>query len=125
MFIDSLYLITVLATQCPEAITEVYDDYIIIDTNVCKDIIEELQSSVITAISSIGEIAYLPPLENEAETFVYPYDNTVKPFVHIARAHVKQDSKSSTTCSFNYVIFHKRFHDTGGFLGENPPFVCI
>ena len=123
MFIDGLYLITVLATRCPEAITKVYDDYIIIDTNVCKDIIEELQNPAATIMSSIDEIAFLPPLENEVEVQEYPYVNPVKPSVHIARAHVKQDFKSSETYSFNY--FHKSFHDTGGFLGENPPFVCI
>lgn len=72
---------------------------------------------------AVSEIAYLPPPENEAETFAYPYVKTVKPSVHIARAHVKQDFKSLATCGFNY--FHKRFHYIGGFLGENPPFVCI
>lgn len=107
MFIDSLYLITVLVTRCPTAITEVYDDYIIIDTNVCKDIIEELQNPVTVVMSSISKIAYLPPPENKVETHEYPYVKTVKPSVHIARAHLKQDFKSSATCSFNY--FHKRF----------------
>lgn len=107
MFIDSLYLITVLATQCLEAITEVCDNYIIIDTDIWRGIKEELQNPFADTISPIGEIAYLPPPKNEAETFAYPYVKTVKPSVHIARAHVKQDFKSSATCSFNY--FHKRF----------------
>ena len=107
MFIDGLYLITALATQCPEAITEVGDDYIIIDTKICKDIIENIQNPFAELKAAYSEIAYLPPPENEAETFAYPYVKTVKPSVHIARAHVKQDFKSSATCGFNY--FHKRF----------------
>lgn len=107
MFIDSLYLISVLAAHCPEAITEVCDDYIIIDTNICKDIIEELQNPFTMAIRAVDKIAFLPPPENEVETHEYPYVKTVKPSVHIARAHLKQDFKSSATCSFNY--FHKRF----------------
>ena len=124
MFIDSLYLITVLAAQCPQVITKVGDDYIIIDTKICKDIIEEIQNPFVAVLKDAdSRITYLPPPENEAETFAYPYVKTVKPSVHIARAHVKQDFKSSETCSFNY--FYIRISITGGFLGENPPFVCI
>ena len=95
MFIDSLHLISVLAAHCPEAITEVCDDYIIVDTSICKDIIEELQNPFTMVIRAVDRIAYLPPPENEAETFEYPYVKTVKPSVHIARAHIKQDFKSS------------------------------
>lgn len=123
MFIDGLYLISVLAARCPEAITEVYDDRIVIDTSICKDIIEELQNPFITEIRAADKIAFLSPLENEVETQEHPYVNIIKLPVPIARAHVKQYSKSSMTCSFNY--FHKRSLNTGGFLGENPPFVCI
>ena len=107
MFIDGLCLITALATRCPEAITEVGDDYIIIDTKICKDIIESIQNPFTVLKDADSRIAYLPPPENKAETFEYPYVKTVKPSVHIARAHVKQDFKSSATCSFNY--FHKKF----------------
>lgn len=123
MFINGLYLITVLAAQCPEAITKVGDNYIVIDTKICKDIIEKIQNPFAELKDAYTEIAYLPPPENEVETHESPYIKAVKPSVHIARAHVKQDSKSSATCGFNY--FHKRFYNTGGFLGENPPFVCI
>ena len=107
MFIDGLYLIATLATQCPEAITEVGDDYIIVDTKICKDIIENIQNPFAELKAAYSEIAYLPPPENEVETHEYPYVKTVKPSVHIARAHLKQDFKSSATCSFNY--FHKKF----------------
>ena len=107
MFIDGVYLIAVLAAQCPEAITEVGDDYIIIDTKICKDIIESIQNPFTVLKDADSKIAYLPPPENKVETHEYPYVKTVKPSVHIARAHVKQDFKSSATCSFNY--FHKKF----------------
>ena len=107
MFIDGLYLIATLATQCPEAITEVGDDYIIVDTKICKDIIENIQNPFAELKDADSKIAYLPPPENEVETHEYPYVKTVKPSVHIARAHLKQDFKSSATCSFNY--FHKKF----------------
>lgn len=110
MFINALHLITALATQCPEAITEIGDDYIIIDTEICKDVIEELQNPFVNITSSISRIAYLPPPENEVETHEYPYVKTVKPSVHIARAHIKQDFKSSEILSFNY------FRDLYGFL---------
>ena len=108
MFIDGLYLIAILAAQCPEAITEVGDDYIIIDTKICKDIIEEIQNPfAVLKKDADSKIAFLLPLENEVETHEYPYVNSVKLSVHIARAHLKQDFKSSATCSFNY--FHKKF----------------
>lgn len=107
MFIDSLYLISVLAARCPEAITEVCNDYIVINTSICKDIIEELQNPFTMVIRATNETAYLPPPENEVETHEYPYVKTVKPSVHIARAHVKQDFKSSEIYGFNY--FHKIF----------------
>lgn len=107
MLIDSLYLITALVTHCPEAITEIGDDYIIIDTEICKGIVEELQNPFVNIKSSVSKIAFLPPREDEAETIEYPYVNSVKPSVYITRAHIKQDFKSSETCSFNY--FHKRF----------------
>lgn len=107
MFIDGLYLISALAAHCPEAITEVGDDYIIVDTKICKDIIENIQNPFAELKAAYSEIAYLPPPENEVETHEYPYVKTVKPSVHIARAHLKQDFKSSATCSFNY--FHKKF----------------
>lgn len=92
MFINGLHLIALLAAQCPEAITEAEDYYII----------ENIQYPLAEQKDADSKIAYLPPPENEAETFAYPYVKTVKPSVHIARAHVKQDSKSSTTCGFNY-----------------------
>lgn len=97
MFINGLHIIAGLATQCPEEITEVGDYYII----------EDIQYPLAEQKDADSKIAYLPPPENKAETFEYPYVKTVKPSVHIARAHVKQDFKSSATCSFNY--FHKRF----------------
>lgn len=92
MFMHGLYLIAALATQCSEAIMEVEDYYII----------ENIQYPLAEQKDADSKIAYLPPPENKAETFEYPYVKTVKPSVHIARAHVKQDSKSSATCSFNF-----------------------
>ena len=97
MFIDGLYIIAGLAAQCPETITEVGDYYII----------ENIQCPLAEQKDADSKIAYLPPPENKVETHEYPYVKTVKPSVHIARAHVKQDFKSSATCSFNY--FHKKF----------------
>ena len=117
MFINGLYLITALATQCPEAITEVGDDYIIIDTRVCKDIIEKIQDPFAGLEATDSKAAYLPPPENEVETHEYPYVNTVKPSVHTARAHVKQDFKSSETYSFNY--FHKDIYYRRVLRGES------
>lgn len=113
MFIGSLYLIAVLATQCLEVTIEVGDYYII----------EELQNPLADTMSSISEIAYLLPPENEAETLAYPYVKTVKSSVLIARTHFRKDFKSSKKISFNF--FHKNIDRIGGFLGENPPFVCI
>ena len=92
MFINGLHLIAILAAQCPETITEVEDYYII----------ENIQYPLAEQKDADSKIAYLPPPENEAETFEYPYVKTVKPSVHIARAHVKQDFKSLATCSFNF-----------------------
>ena len=97
MFIDGLYIIAGLAAQCPETITEVGDYYII----------ENIQCPLAEQKDADSKIAYLPPPENKVETHEYAYVKTVKPSVHIARAHVKQDFKSSATCSFNY--FHKKF----------------
>lgn len=102
MFIDTLCLIITLATRCPEAITEVGDDYIIVDTKICKDIIESIQNPLVVLKDADSKIAYLPPPENEVETHEYPYVKTVKPSVHIARAHLKQDFKSSKIYGFNY-----------------------
>ena len=84
-----------------------FRDYIIVDTKICKDIIEKIQNPFAELKAAYSEIAYLPPPENEVDTHEYPYVKTVKPSVHIARAHLKQDFKSSATCSFNY--FHKKF----------------
>ena len=67
-----------------------------------KDIIEELQNPFTMVMRAVDKIAFLPPPENEVEMHEYPYVKTVKPSVHIARAHVKQDFKSSATCGFNY-----------------------
>ena len=97
MFINGLHLIALLAAQCPEAITEAEDYYII----------ENIQYPLAEQKDADSKIAYLPPPENEVETHEYPYVKTVKPSVHIAWTHLKQDSKSSATCSFNY--FHKKF----------------
>lgn len=97
MFTSGLCLITALAAQCSETITEIGDYYII----------EDIQNQIAVLKDADSRIACLPPPENEVETHEYPYVKTVKPSVHIARAHVKQDFKSSATCCFNY--FHKRF----------------
>ncbi len=113
MSISGLYLITALAAQCSEAITEIGDYYII----------EDIQNQVAVLKDADSRVTYLPPPENEAETFAYPYVKTVKPSVHIARAHFRKDFKSSKKISFNF--FHKNIDRIGGFLGENPPFVCI
>lgn len=110
MFINGLHLIAILAAQCPEAITEVGDYYVIVDTKVCKDFIENIQYPLAEPKDADSRIACLPPPENEVETHEYPYVKTVKPSVHIARAHIKQDFKSSEILSFNY------FYDVFGFL---------
>lgn len=107
MFINGLYLITALATQCPEAITEVGDDYIIIDTRVCKDIIEKIQDPFAGLEAIDSKAAYLPPPENEVEMHEYPYVNTVKPSVHIARTHLKQDFKSSRPVALTIFIRYR------------------
>lgn len=113
MFMHGLYLIAALATQCSEAITEVEDYYII----------ENIQYPLAEQKDADSKIAYLPPPENKVETHEYPYVKTVKPSVHIVRAHFRKDFKSSKKISFNF--FHKNIDRIGGFLGENPPFVCI
>ena len=95
MFIDGLYLIALLSTHCPEAIKEINDDYIVIDTSVCKDIMEELLDPFKKAMTMVSEIPPLLPTEDKAEGVVYPYVNLINQSVHIARAHIKQDFKSS------------------------------
>jgi hypothetical protein len=84
MFINALHLVAILAAQCPETIMEVGDYYII----------ENIQYPFAEQKDADSRIAYLPPPENKVETHEYPYVKTVKPSVHIARAHVKQDFKS-------------------------------
>jgi len=109
---------TMSASNCPEMITEVDDDYTIVDTTV----IYKLSA---TMMCKISEIELLSPLENKADSFsMYPYVNLIEPLVHIVRAHVKQDFKSSETLAL--IIFHKDFRFLQeGSNGESSPFVCI
>jgi len=121
MFIDNLYLITMLANYYPETITQVNDDYIIVDTTVIyKYVVNELSA---TMMRKISEIELLPPLENKADSFfMYLYANLIEPSVHIVRAHVRQDFKSSKTPAL--IIFRKdRLQESSN--GESSPFVCI
>lgn len=108
MFIDNLCLITTIANNCPEIITEVDDDCIIVDTTV----IYKLSA---TMMCKTSEIELLPPIKNKADSFsVYLYVNLIEePSVHIVQAHVKQDFKSSETLALITFIKISRI-STGG-----------